>query len=148
MAQFWFSDPWSADPRGSFDQLRRSMEDLFDSWGTRGVRRAGVYPPVNLYETADGWVLTADLPGLRSDEIAVSIEGDRITLRGERRLEPPQDASPHRLERPSGSFQRTLQLPSEVDASKIEAVHRHGVLMLRIPKSAAQQPRRIAVQGG
>ena len=148
MARYWFSDPWSADPRGSFDQLRRSMEELFDAWGTQGARRAGVFPPVNLYETAEGYVLTAELPGLRSDEIEVSVEGDRVTLSGARQLALPQDASAHRIERPSGSFRRTLQLPGEVDAGKIEALHRHGVLMLRIPKAASQQPRRIAVQGG
>jgi len=147
MARYWLSNPWSGDALATFDQLRRGMDDLFERVGTRATRRAGVFPPVNLYETADGYVLTAELPGLRSDEIDVSIERNRVTLRGERKIEHPSDAGLHRAERQGGVFRRTIELPLEVDAEKAEAVHTHGVLMLRIPKSERHKPRRISVQG-
>jgi HSP20 family protein len=145
MARYWLSNPWPADPWSSLDQLRRGMEDLFDRAGAEG-RRADVFPPVNLYESAEGYVLTAELPGLASGDIEVSVEGNRVTLRGERSIEHPKDASVHRLERRSGSFRRTVELPLEVDAEKAEAVHRNGVLMLRIPKAPESKPRRIAVR--
>jgi HSP20 family protein len=145
MARYWLSNPWPADPWSSLDQLRRGMEDLFEQAGAE-QRRGGVFPPVNLYESAEGYVLTAELPGVQSGDIEVSVEGNRVTLRGERRIEHPKDASVHRLERRSGSFRRTVELPLEVDAEKAEAVHRNGVLMLRIPKAPESKPRRIAVR--
>lgn len=149
MARYWLSSPWSLDPFADVGELRRRMEDLFDrvSGPGPGVARAGVHPPVNLYETGDAYVLTTELPGLRVEDIEVAVERDRLTLRGERRIEHPQDASVHRVERRSGAFRRTLQLPVEVDGEKVEAVYRNGVLTLRIPKAPQHQPRRITIQG-
>jgi len=149
MARYWLADPWSMDPFPDVGELRRRMEELFDRvGGSAGVIRAGVHPAVNLYETGDSYVLTAELPGLRIEELEITVERDRLTLRGERRIEHPQDASVHRAERRGGEFRRTLQLPVEVDGEKVEAVYRNGVLTLRIPKAPEHQPRRITVQGG
>ncbi len=92
------------------------------------------------------YVLTAELPGLSGDDIELSVERNRVTLRGERKIEHPQDASLHRVERQAGIFRRTIELPVDVDADKAQAVCRNGVLMLQIPKMAAQQPRQIAVK--
>ena len=94
----------------------------------------------------DGYVVTAELPGLRVDDIEITVERDRLTLRGERRIEHPEDASLHRVERQAGGFRRTIELPVDVDADKAQAVYRNGVLMLQIPKAAAHQPRQIAVE--
>ena len=151
MAQYTWLSPWSGDAWNPFDELRRSMDALFERYGGPAGRsaNAGVFPPVNLYETPDGFVLTAELPGLRAEDIQVSVEGKRITLRGERKIEYPVDAetSIHRLERSSGVFRRTFELPVAVDTDKIEAAHRDGVLLVRVPKAAEHQPRQIAVSG-
>jgi HSP20 family protein len=149
MTRYWLSNPWSYDPLPHAGELRHRMEELFDrmAGGSPGMARAGVHPPVNLYESGDSYVLTAELPGLRVEDIQVSVERDRVTLRGERRIEHPQDASLHRVERHAGAFRRTIQLPVEVDGEKVEAVYRNGVLTLRIPKAPEHQPRRITVQG-
>jgi HSP20 family protein len=147
MARYWLSNPWSSDSLASFDQLRRGMDELFERVGARPMQRAGAFPPVNLYEAASEYVLTAALPGLSGDEIDVSVERNRVTLRGERKIEHPSDASLHRVERQAGAFRRTIELPVDVDADKVQAVCRNGVLMLQIPKAAAHQPRQIAVKG-
>jgi HSP20 family protein len=149
MTRYWLANPWSLDSFPDAGELRRRMEEAFEgvAGGSAGVARAGVHPPVNLYETGDGYVLMAELPGLRLEDIEITVERDRLTLRGERRIEHPQDASLHRVERRAGAFRRTLQLPLEVDGEKVEAVYRNGVLTLRIPKSPQHQPRRITVQG-
>jgi HSP20 family protein len=149
MARYWLSNPWSLDPFPEMGELRRRMEELFGNVGSEraGMARSGVHPPVNLYETTDGYVVTAELPGLRVDDIDITVERDRLTLRGERRIEHPADASLHRVERRGGAFRRTIQLPLEVDGEKVEAVYRNGVLTLRIPKAPEHQPRRIAVHG-
>ena len=147
MARYWLSNPWSSDPLASVDQLRRGMDELFERVGTRTARRAGAFPPVNLYEAAKEYVLTAELPGLSGSEIEVSVERNRVTLRGERKIDHPSDASMHRVERREGVFRRTIELPMDVDAEKAQAVCRNGVLMLQIPKAAEHQPRQITVKG-
>ena len=146
MTRHWLSTPWSSDLDSSFEQLRREMENLFDRAGARTTRRAGAFPPVNLYETVDDYVLTAELPGVGAKDIDLSIERNRLTLRGERRIEHPSDASVHRVERQGGRFRRTIELPAEVDGARAEAAHRNGVLVLRIPKAEAHKPRKIEVR--
>jgi HSP20 family protein len=91
-------------------------------------------------------VLTAELPGVDSSDIEIQIENNRVTLGGERKIEHPADASVHRTERAAGRFRRSVELPAEVDAEKAQASHKHGVLMLRVPKAERHQPRRISVQ--
>jgi HSP20 family protein len=147
MARYWISNPWANDPLASYDQLRRGMDEVFERVGARATRRAGAFPPVNLYEKANDYVLTAELPGLGGDDIDVSVERNRVTLRGERKIEHPSDASLHRVERQGGVFRRTVELPVDVDADKAQAVYQNGVLTLQIPKAAAHQPRQIAVKG-
>ena len=146
MARYWIPNPRSSDPPASFDQLRRGMDELFERVGTRTTRRAGAFPPVNLYESTNEYVLTAELPGLSGDDIDVSVERNRVTLRGERKIGHPSDASLHRVERQAGVFRRTIELPVDVDADKVQALYRNGVLTLQIPKAAAHQPRQIVVK--
>lgn len=145
------SRPWAADPWGSFDELRREMDALFNRFGGSPARSAswrGVFPAVNLYETMDAYVLTAELPGIGSEDIQVAVEGTTVTLQGERKLDyaTSDQTSLHRVERPSGSFRRAFELPATVEPEKAEAVHRNGVLILRLPKTEDAQPRQIAVQ--
>lgn len=146
MTRYWLSNPWPSESLSVFDQLHRGMNELFERAGVQGARRASAFPPVNVYESTNDYVLTSELPGLDAKDIEISIEGKRVTLRGERRIEHPAEASLHRVERQAGRFRRTLELPSELDAEKAEATHRHGVLMLRVPKAERNQPRKIAVQ--
>jgi HSP20 family protein len=143
-------DPWSGDPWADFGRLRREMDEVFGRLaGARGPGRGTPFPPVNLYETADGYVLSAELPGLEPKDVDLSIEGNRVTLRGERKIAVPDDkqTSLHRRERQSGIFRRTVELPAHADPEKAQALYRNGVLWLRIPKAPEAQPRRISVQG-
>ena len=133
---------------GAFDELRREMDALLGRFGG-GIPsgRTGVFPAANLYETEDAYVLTAELPGVKPGDIDVSIERATITLRGERKIEHPDGgANVHRAERQSGAFRRAFELPVAVDAEKVEAIHRNGVLMLRLPKAPEHQPRQIRVK--
>lgn len=149
MAQYTLFRPWSSG--SALDDLRREMDALFRHYGSGTLPAArGAFPAVNLYETADAYVLTAELPGVRREDIHVGLEGKVVTLHGERRIEYPKDAktSVHRLERQSGSFRRAFELPVAIDADKVEAVHRNGVLMLRLPKAPEHRARQINVQAG
>ncbi len=111
-----------------------------------GVR--GVFPPVNLHESKEGFVLTAELPGVLPENIDVSMEGATITLSGERKIEyaAGDGVAIHRRERQSGSFRRAFELPSEIDPDLAKATHKNGVLTLNLPKSAALKPRQIEIE--
>ena len=146
MAQFWLSDPWSGDPLPTFDQLRRGLDDVFERFTSGVARRSRVFPAVNIYESSDGYVLTAELPGMSADDVDISVEGNRITLSGERRIQHPASAGKHRVERATGTFRRVIDLPRGLDPDKAEAVCKHGVLMIRVPHAEDQKPRRIAVK--
>ena len=148
MAQLDLLRPWSQEPWASFSVLRREMDDLFDRFGSfsPSLTARGAFPPVNLYETEDAFVLTAEVPGIAPEDLEISLEGPTVTLRGERKRASEESASVHRSERPVGAFRRSIDLPVPVDADKVEAVHRHGVLTLRLPKAPEHRPRQIQVK--
>ena len=145
-----FAHPWSGETWDAFEGLRRGVDELFARAGHEGLFRSahGVHPPVNLYENADGFVLTAELPGLKLEEIELAVHGNRLSIRGERKISYPDDGrtSLHRRERQVGRFRRAVELPAAIDSEKVEASYRNGVLLVRLPKSAAHRPRRIEVQ--
>jgi len=150
MARISRWSPWPADFWSTFGGLPREMDDLFGRRADLPGAAAGVYPAVNLYESDGGYVLTAELPGVRPEDIEISVEGERITLRGKREITYPKDerTSLHRRERQAGMFRRSIQLPVAIDPEKTDAVHRNGVLTLRVPKAPEARPRQISVHGG
>jgi HSP20 family protein len=104
----------------------------------------GWTPPVDLLETPDAYVVTAEVPGLSTSDIDIRADRDRVTIAGTRR-EPAQACEQyHRVERGHGSFSRTFQLPLSIDASRITADLKDGVLTVTCPK-AADPARRIHV---
>lgn len=154
MATFTLTRPTALHPwLGLMNELRRDLNSAFQPrdgvfQGTRGV-----YPLVNLHESEDGYVLTAELPGVSPDNITVSLEGSTVTLSGERKIEYPVGNSPagkgtatHRRERQSGSFRRAFELPAEIDLEHARASHKNGVLTLTLPKAASAKPRQIAIE--
>jgi len=152
MAQYSLYRPWAAAPWSPFDQLRREMGVLFDRFGgtqTPSSDWRGVFPAVNLYETADAYHLTAELPGVEPGEIHVSLEGPTIVLEGERKIDysTREETSLHRREREGGAFRRAFELPASVAGETVEAIHRNGVLTLRLPKTPEAKPRQISVRG-
>ncbi|MCA9506303.1 MAG: Hsp20/alpha crystallin family protein [Myxococcales bacterium] len=137
---------------GLLDELRRELHTPF--FGPLLSREAayqgtrGVFPPVNLYEEGDAYVLTAELPGVAPDAIDVSIEGSTITLSGERKIEyaAGEATAVHRRERQSGTFRRAFELPREIDLDGAKASHKNGVLTLRLPKAAKARPRQVTIE--
>jgi HSP20 family protein len=138
---------WGSDPFRGLDRLRREMDELFGRFaGGVAAPRSNVFPPVNVYQTDEGWVLTAELPGLRPEDIQVTVEGARVMLRGERKIAYPEGVSLHRRERQSGFFRRALELPASIDAEKVQAHYRDGVLAVKLPRTAASRARQIDIQ--
>ncbi len=104
-------------------------------------------PVANISETADTYVIRAELPEVAKKDIDVSVRDGVITLRGERRLENQgNDEKHHRIESFYGSFARSFTLPADVDETKIKAQSKDGVLTVHLPKTELRKPRAIEVQ--
>jgi HSP20 family protein len=125
------------------DRLHRMFGGLY---GT-AFNRSWV-PAVDIYENdAHEYVIKAELPDMKREDINVTVENDVLTLKGERKADvDPASDQYHRVERYYGSFTRSFVLPSTVDASRISASYRDGVLTLRIPQREEAKPRQIEVQ--
>ncbi len=141
--------PTSFSPlAGLASSLMREMQPTLRAHDAIFQGTRGVFPPVNLHENEDGYVLTAELPGVAPDQIDVSIEGATVTLSGERKIDyaAGEGVAIHRRERQSGTFRRAFELPTEVDLERAKATHKHGVLTLDLPKTAAVKPRQIEIE--
>ena len=136
--------PWSS----LFNELGFDMRPSVRGPGVGFQESRGVYPPVNLRETDEGYVLTAEIPGVSPENVDVSIEGSTVTLSGEREIDyvVGEGTSIHRRERQTGSFRRGFELPSEIDLDAAKASHKNGVLTLSLPKSPATKPRQIQIE--
>ncbi len=134
-----------------FSQLHRQMDRLLSGFPWDGVEPLWPValcgqPAVNFWESGDAFLFEMEVPGVKNDQLDVSVVGDELTIKVERPETEPDGATCHRRERPVGSLTRVIRLPGEVDAAKVEAELRNGVLTLRLPKSASAQPRKIPVK--
>lgn len=134
---------------GELERLRREM-DLLTEALPRGFLRepaAGVFPLVNVTENNDNYYVRTELPGIKSDELDISITGNSLAISGERKL-PVEDkkAHYHRRERESGIFKRIINLPSQLDSGKAEARSADGILTIILPKAEAAKPRQITIK--
>lgn len=138
--------PWQGgwDP---FRDLQREVGRLFESleplqpW--RLVRQ---FPALNLYDAGDRYLLTVQLPGMTPGDVDLSITGETLTLRGERkRPEGVADENYRRQERPSGRWTRTVTVPERIESAQVSASFAHGILTVTLPKAESARPRQIAV---
>lgn len=131
------------------DRLRSEIDRIFQEGlgGSLFRERSGVFPPVNVYEDKDRYMLTAELPGVRPEDVEITVTEESVTLRGQRKPEDGgEKANYHRRERESGSFRRVVSLPERIDPNKVEATSRHGVLYVTLPKAEDVKPRQIRVK--
>ena len=137
---------------GPFGELQREMNRVFDAvfgkqLGAPGKIRSGyVYPPMNIWETPDGYVVACEVPGLDMGDLELYVAGDQLTVSGNRACGVPDPVTLHRRERDPGRFSRAITLPGPVDSSRTEATLAEGILVVRIPKAEEAKPKRIAVK--
>ncbi|MFL5956622.1 MAG: Hsp20/alpha crystallin family protein [Solirubrobacterales bacterium] len=143
------------EPAREINSLQSEMNRLFNTFfdaptgstGNGGTRRW--LPAMDLVETDDHFVLRADLPGLSEGDVNLELEDNVLTVSGERKAEhESRKEGYYRIERASGSFQRSLTLPEGVNADGIEASFDKGVLEVRIPKPEERKPRKVAISVG
>jgi HSP20 family protein len=131
-------EDWERRFEGMFGHPLRPM------WWRAGEE--GWMPAVDMFEKDDKFVVKADLPGMKEDDIDVSIVGDTLTIKGEKKTETEvKEENYYRSERAYGSFLRSIPIPSGVDSSKIEANYENGVLEVTMLKAAEIKPKKVSV---
>ena len=142
------------EPINDISNLSQRMDRMFEELMGRGLRRfseddrvrGSWSPAVNILETKDAIVITADLPGLKAEDVDVTVDNGVLTIRGERRLEEASEGETyHRVERVYGVFERTFTLPNSVEVSKIDAKFRNGEMVVTLPKREESKPRAVKV---
>ena len=140
------------EPIRDLVSLRDAMDRLFEDsfvWPQTGTMSglAGAQVPTDVYETNDDVVVKASIPGVKPEDIEISVVGDVVTIKAETRNESEvKDKNYVRRERRHGSFFRTVALPSSVETDKADATFEHGVLTLTLPKAEAVKPKSIKVK--
>src|SRR5262245_16153564 len=146
---FLATERW--EPLRGISEIQGEVNRLFDSFFGRPAPAAAQSgrawaPFVDMQETKDDLVLTIEVPGVREKDVSVSITGDLLSVKGERRVEPEvKDQTWLHVERAYGKFERTIQLPMPVQADKVKAAYRDGVLEIKLPKVEEVKPREIKI---
>jgi HSP20 family protein len=138
------------EPAGTFDWLQQQINDLFDFPRfpeMQGLFDRRISPAVDVVEHPDHFTVECDLPGIEQKDIDLSIASGVLTIKGEKKGERANEkAKVFRKETWEGSFQRTIALPATVDAEKVEATYRDGVLAIELPKKEEARTRKIELK--
>ena len=140
--------PWSAADRWS--NLRDELNSFFELPFWSSFTRAGQLfsswsPALDLYQSNDNVVAVVELPGMRKEDIEISLHDGMLTISGERKRESSNGEKAERTERYIGKFRRSIALPTRVDANKVSATYRDGILTVTLPKAEEVKPKQIHV---
>jgi HSP20 family protein len=132
--------------------LRDELDSLFEPpfWAELNRQSqlfTGWAPALDLYQTSDNMVAVVELPGMRKENIEISLHDGALTIAGERKSSASNGEKAERTERYVGSFRRSITLPVVVDADKVSATYRDGILTVTLPKAEEAKPKRIEVAG-
>jgi len=142
--------PWKTGRQSSMvDSLRREFNQLFDRFWSGQLEPMHLsrwMPAVDISETDDEVRVRAEVPGIDPKDIEVAVESNVLVIKGEKKEQREENREEyHRVERQYGTFVRSIQLPTEIDADKVEAVFRNGVLDVRLPKREDARPKQIRI---
>ncbi|UCG91836.1 MAG: Hsp20/alpha crystallin family protein [candidate division WOR-3 bacterium] len=137
------------EPFRELVSLRDDMDRLFRSFFGGPLEEVeGFWAPViDIEEDNDSYYVRAEVPGIKKEEIKISVRGNALSLSGERKQESEtKNKTFHRVERSYGRFKRTISLPSEIDAEKVKATYKDGILTVTLPKPESTKPKEIEVE--
>jgi HSP20 family protein len=141
-------------PFREVSRLRNEMDRLWDDYFGSGRRalqpmEEAWLPAVDVSETGDKVTVKAEIPGMEAKDIEISMVGDTLTIKGEKKVEREEkDENYHMVERSYGSFSRAMKLPAAVDADKVDATYKNGVLTVVLPKKEEVKPKAIEIKAG
>ena len=130
--------------------LRDELDSLFEMplWASRGGQSqlfSGWTPALDVYQSNDNVIVMIELPGMRKEEIEISLHDGTLTIGGERKNESKDGENAERTERFVGKFRRSISLPTRVDGNKVNATYRDGILTVTLPKAEEAKPKQIQV---
>lgn len=128
--------------------LQREIDNVFENprGFDFGFTGRGVFPPVNVFQDSEGFLVRVEVPGVAPDKLTIETRGQVLTISGEREANDVAGASYHRREREGGKFSRSLTLPPALNVERAEATYKHGVLTVRVPLKEAAKARQIEVK--
>ena len=134
------------DPFDALFALQRALDArLASDWMGAGTAARGSYPPVNIFQQGDDFVVIVELPGVAKGDLHIEAKETAIRIAGKKEVKYQQDASIHRRERISGVFDRTIAIPVQIDTDRIRAEYRNGVLALFVPRAEREKPRTVKI---
>jgi len=149
MALTSWTDPFLSDPFGEMRRIQKDMDRLFNKFGegaTTEVSSSFWRPAVDIRETNEFFIIHADLPGMRREDIKIDLLDNVLTISGERNLEKKEENEKyHKLERNYGKYSRSVNIPKGVAQHQIKANFRDGVLEVLVPKAQQQQPEPLKI---
>ena len=133
-------------PLDALFNLQRALEARHESDWLRGATSGtGAYPPINVFQQGESLVAILELAGVNKSDLDIQAKDNTIRISGKKATSFPENVSLHRRERLSGTFDRTLTVPMQIDADRIKAEYRDGVLALFIPRAESDKPRSISI---
>ena len=135
---------------GRLSNLRDELDTLFDlpfwsNFGRQTQLFSGWTPALDLYQNNENLIAVLELPGMRKEDIEISLHDGMLTISGERKTQTQEGEQAERTERYVGKFRRSITLPSRVDASKVSATYKDGILTVTLPKAEEAKPKQIPV---
>ena len=144
----WREKPMSLFPE--FDRLQKEMDGLYSTFfrpEESGVTLSGVFPPLNVTQDEHNLYVKAELPGIKAEDIDISVTGENLTIKGKREtIEEDEKVNYHRREREEGHFRRIITLPIKVETGKVEATSKNGILTITLPKAEEAKLKKITVK--
>ena len=139
--------PWADRWSSVRDELNALLElPFWPTFGRQGQLLSGWAPALDLYQNNENVVAVVELPGMRKEEIEISLHDGSLTIAGERKSEAGSGEKAERTERYIGKFRRSISLPVQVDANKVSATYRDGILTVTLPKAEEAKPKQITVR--
>ena len=137
----------TTDPFEGLLKLQQALANMTagDSWFTDSISSRGGFPPINIFQQQDNYILVAEIPGIKRDDINVEVHRNKVRISGEKKIDYGNDVSIHRRERLAGRFDRTFSTPFEIDAGNVKAEYRDGILALYLPRAEHEKPRSVKI---
>jgi len=137
----------TANPFEGLLKLQQALANMStrDSWFNDSISSRGGFPPINIFQDKNNYILITEIPGIKHDDVNVEVHHNKVRISGEKKIDYGRDVSIHRSERLAGSFDRTFSTPFEINADEVKAEYRDGILALFLPRAEHEKPRTVKV---
>lgn len=137
----------TTDPFEGLLRLQQALANMAtrDTWFSDSISSSGGFPPINVFQDKDNYVLITEIPGLKREDVNVDVHRNKVRISGEKQINYGDEVSIHRRERLAGGFDRTFSIPFEIDADNVKAEYRDGILALYLPRAQHEKPRSVKI---